>query len=119
MTDTGSDDLVWRALASAHRRRILDALRERRRTTGELVQVLPELSRFAVMQHLGVLVEAGLVLVHREGRIRWNSLNVVPLQRIHERWISPYQSMWAGAMLRIRQRSEAASRKETAREESE
>jgi DNA-binding transcriptional ArsR family regulator len=107
---TGSDDLVWRALASPHRRRILDALRTERRTTGDLAELLPDLSRYAVMQHLGVLVEAGLVLVHREGRVRWNSLNVVPLQRIYERWITPYQSLWAAAMLDIKRRVEGASR---------
>jgi len=115
-SDTGSDDLVWRALASPHRRRILDTLRHGSRTTGDLVDVFPDLSRYAVMQHLGVLVEAGLVLVHREGRIRWNSLNVVPLQRIHERWITPYQSLWATTMLDIKRRVEGAPTKKPGRE---
>ena len=117
--DEGSDDLVWRALASPHRRRILDALRERERTTGDLVALSPELSRFAVMQHLGVLVEAGLVLVHREGRARWNALNVVPLQRIVERWMTPYQSLWASAMFDIKRKVEGSPKGSRNREKTE
>ena len=56
-------------------------------TTGELAATQPELSRFAVMQHLGVLETAGLVLVRREGRRRLNYLNAVPVQQVCERWV--------------------------------
>ncbi len=115
--DPGSDDLVWRALASPHRRQILDALRAGSRSTGDLADLLPELSRYAVMQHLGVLVEAGLVLVHREGRVRWNSLNTIPLQQIYERWITPYQSLWAGTMLDIKRQVEGAQAGSSTRKE--
>ena len=64
------DDLepVWRALANPVRRAILDALRDGPLTTGALAERCPELTRFAVMQHLGVLVEAELVIPRREGR---------------------------------------------------
>ena len=71
---------VWRALASPWRRRLLDRLRTAPATTGELAAGLPELSRFAVMQHLAVLTEAGLVLPERRGRDRVNHLNPVPLR---------------------------------------
>jgi len=114
--DEGGEDLVWRALASPHRRRILDALRDGPKITGDLAAVLPELSRYAVMQHLGVLAEAGLVLVHRQGRVRWNSLHVVPLQRIVERWMTPYQSLWASAMLDIKRRVEGSPKPTRTRE---
>src|ERR1700740_2468300 len=63
---------VWRALASPWRRRLLDQLRTGPATTGELAAELPELSRFAVMQHLAVLTDAGLVLPERRGRDRVN-----------------------------------------------
>ena len=56
------DDAVWRALANPLRRAILDVLRTGPRTTSELVEAL-ETSRHVVMQHLGVLREADLVLV--------------------------------------------------------
>lgn len=116
MSEQPKDDKVWRALGSPIRRKLLDALREGSKTTGDLDGLFPELSRYAVMQHLSVLVDADLVLVHREGRVRWNSLNVVPLQRIYERWISPYQSLWAGAMTRLKQAVEAPDSEESRKE---
>lgn len=56
-------------------------------TTGELAATQPDLSRFAVMQHLGVLESAGLVLARREGRRRLNYLNAAPVQQVLERWL--------------------------------
>lgn len=42
------------------------------------------------MQHLAVLEDAGLVIVKRKGRYRWNYLDAIPIKRIHDRWIGPY-----------------------------
>ena len=78
---------------------MLDALREGAMTTGSLCTVLPELSRYAVMQHLRVLEGAGVVLVRREGRERWNELNAVPIQRELERWLSSFQQASASQLL--------------------
>jgi DNA-binding transcriptional ArsR family regulator len=86
--DAAEPDL-WRALASPWRRRLLDLLREAPATTGALASQLPELSRFAVMQHLGVLTDAGVVVVERRGRDRVNHLNPVPLREWYERWVQP------------------------------
>ena len=96
---------VWKALADPTRRRLLDLLRDRERTTGELCEQFP-LSRFAVMKHLSILEQAGLVIVERHGRERWNYLNVVPIQQIYERWISGYQAFWASSLLRLKARIE-------------
>src|SRR5882672_10103119 len=101
---------VFRALADPSRRRILDLLRERPRTTGELAAAFPR-SRFAVMKHLGVLERARLVVPRREGRLRWNHLNAIPLERLYERWVKPYESHWAGALLGVERAARAASRK--------
>ena len=90
---------MWKALSSPHRRAILDALRDGPRTTSELGEVLPELSRYAVMQHLGVLERAGVVLVRREGRERRNELNAVPIQRELERWLNSFQRATASQLL--------------------
>ncbi|HTZ92721.1 MAG TPA: helix-turn-helix domain-containing protein [Streptosporangiaceae bacterium] len=46
-------------MASPWRRRLLDLLRNGPATTGALAGQIPELSRSAVMQHLGVLADAG------------------------------------------------------------
>ena len=96
------DDAVWRALANPQRRRILDLLRGKPRTTGELAARFGDLSRYAVMQHLGVLVEAGLVVVRRDGRERWNHLNPVPIRAIYERWVSRYAEQDAKALISLK-----------------
>jgi len=70
-------------------------------TTGELSDQF-DVSRYAVMKHLDVLVEAELVVIRREGRERWNHLNAVPLQQVYERWLRPYEDEWASSLLRLR-----------------
>lgn len=90
---------IWKALGSPHRRSLLDALKDGPKTTSALCDVLPGLSRYAVMQHLGVLERAGVVLVRREGRERWNELNAVPIQRELERWLNGFQQAAASQLL--------------------
>lgn len=89
-------DRIFKALASAVRRRILDDLRDQPLTTGTLCTHFPELDRCTVMQHLKVLEEADLLTVVRRGRERWNHLNPLPIHAIHERWIGPHA---AGAVV--------------------
>src|ERR1700729_3945176 len=79
---------VFKALADDRRRGILDLLRDGPKTTGELRAHCKRGDRCTVMQHLGVLETAGLVIAKREGRVRWNYLNGVPMQEIYDRWIS-------------------------------
>jgi DNA-binding transcriptional ArsR family regulator len=102
-----NEDLAaaWKALADSTRRQILDLLKGGPRTTGEVCAHF-RTSRFAVMKHLSVLERAGLVIVERQGRERWNYLNAVPLQRIYERWISGYAGLWAASLTRLTQHVE-------------
>lgn len=86
------EEKVFKALADGRRRKILDLLKSDGRTTGELCSKFPELDRCTVMQHLGILERAGLIIVRREGRLRWNYLNPLPIKEIYDRWISPYAS---------------------------
>jgi DNA-binding transcriptional ArsR family regulator len=60
------------------------------------------------MQHLGVLEEAGLVVVRRRGRERWNHLDPVPIRRIYERWVRRYEEPFVSALTEIKARAEAA-----------
>lgn len=90
MSEDDGIDKVFRALASPTRRALLDELRDRPRTTGELCESFAELDRCTVMQHLRVLADADLLVVRREGRVRWNHLNVLPIKQIHDRWIGAY-----------------------------
>jgi len=72
-----SIDRIFRALADRRRRRILDLLKSGPLTTGELCAHFPKLDRCMVMQHLGVIERADLVIVKREGRLRWNYRDVM------------------------------------------
>jgi len=104
-----ADDLdpVWKALADETRRAILDFLRVRPRTTTEVVEQFPRLSRFGVMKHMDVLRDAGLISTREEGRKRINTLNAVPIRRIYERWVSRFEGSWAETLLRIQEDVEA------------
>jgi len=95
-------DPVWRALANPARRRILDLLRDGPRTTGDLAERFPELTRFAVMQHLRVLEEADLLVARRSGRERYNYLNAVPIQRVYDRWVVRYMQPWTEALVGLK-----------------
>ncbi|MEQ8317214.1 MAG: helix-turn-helix domain-containing protein [Phycisphaerales bacterium] len=99
-------DGVWKALSDPTRRAILDLLRAGRATTGDVASAFPTLSRFAVMKHLTVLEEAGLVIARKEGRRKFNYLNAVPLRRVYERWVSKYQDRWAGSLIGLQQLAE-------------
>jgi DNA-binding transcriptional ArsR family regulator/uncharacterized protein YndB with AHSA1/START domain len=97
----GTDDAFWRALANPWRRRILDLLRGGPRTTGDLAERLPEVSRYAVMQHLSVLTDAGLVVVERRGRHRFNHVNAAVLRRSYDRWVDRYADGLAGELVAL------------------
>ncbi len=84
------DELVFKALADGRRRQMLDLLKSEPYTTGDLCARFPRMNRCTVMQHLGVLERAGLIIVKREGRLRWNYINPLPIKAIHDRWISPH-----------------------------
>ena len=101
------DDLVFKALAGADRRKILDRLRDAPMTTGELGKQLPWLDRTTVMQHLGVLENARLIISKKAGRCRWNYLDVSPIQRIHERWIQAYAVPSASLLSKLQHDIEA------------
>ncbi|MEM1203770.1 MAG: metalloregulator ArsR/SmtB family transcription factor [Acidobacteriota bacterium] len=100
------DDAVWRALADPTRRRILDRLRAGPLTTGALADLFP-VSRYAVMKHLKVLVDADLVLIERRGRERYNRLNAVPIRAIYRRWIRPFEETSADRLLRLKEHLES------------
>lgn len=90
MSTRDKQDAVFKALADSRRRDILDLLKSAPRTTGDLCAHFRKLDRCTVMQHLRVLERADLIIVRREGRLRWNYLNALPIKDIHDRWISQY-----------------------------
>ena len=93
---------VFKALSDSKRRKILDLLKDAPKTTGELCAYFKKLDRCTVMQHLGVLEKAGLVIVKWEGRLRWNYLNVIPIQEIYDRWINQYAAPSVELLARLK-----------------
>ena len=83
---------LFELLADPQRRRILDLLRERERSVGELVGALG-LSQPGVSKHLRALKEADLVEVRQEAQRRWYRLRPGPLAEI-DAWIAPYRRFW-------------------------
>ncbi len=100
-------EFVWRALSSPHRRQILDLLRAGPLTTGEISRELPDLSRFAIMQHLQVLEEARLVLSRKEGRARLNYSNPIPIREELGRWLDSHSMTAAETALHLRKYAES------------
>ena len=89
-------DAVFKALADASRRELLDRLRaENGQTLGELCERLAKtgigMSRQAVSKHLAILEEANLVATVNRGREKLHYLNPVPIHEIAERWIGKFE----------------------------
>jgi len=100
-------DLIFKALGDSRRREMLDLLKVRSRTTGELVGHFKQLDRCTVMQHLHVLEKADLIILQREGRIRWNYINPLPIKELHDRWIGGYADAAIDLLARMKREIEA------------
>src|SRR5882672_932295 len=84
-------DAVFKALADASRRELLDRLRaDNGRTLNELCARLA-MTRQAVSKHLAILEAANLVAVVWKGREKLHYLNPVPIHEIAERWIGKFE----------------------------
>ena len=95
-----NEALVFKALADDTRRALLDALFVHDgQTVVALCERFPEMTRFGVMKHLGVLEAANLVTTRREGRTKLHFLNPVPIQQLAQRWISKYAQPFTHAMV--------------------
>ncbi len=85
------DDAVFKALADASRRQLLDRLHER---NGQTLNALCEdlnMSRQAVAKHLAILEEANLISTEKHGREKLHFINAVPINGIAERWINKFE----------------------------
>ena len=86
-----SVDKVFKALADASRRQLLDRLFARNgQTLGELCAHL-DMTRQAVTKHLALLEDANLVATVWRGREKLHYLNPVPINELAERWIGKYE----------------------------
>lgn len=99
---------MFKALADATRRFLLDLLFARDgRTLTELESEL-DMTRFGVMKHLRILETAGLVITRRSGREKLHFLNPVPIRLIHDRWIDKYRERRVSALAELKRELEGS-----------
>jgi len=100
-------DEVFKALADASRRELLDRLRaDNGRTLNQLCACL-DMTRQAVSKHLGILEEANLVATVKQGREKLHYLNPVPIHDIAERWIGKFERHRLQALSELKKGLEA------------
>jgi DNA-binding transcriptional ArsR family regulator len=97
-----SMDAVFMALSHQARRRMLDLIRDMPGCSIADICKYFDISRIAVMKHLNVLYESQLVISRRVGRRRELFFNPVPIQMIHDRWVSEYSEFWATRALDLK-----------------
>ena len=112
MLSPESMDAVFQALAHSDRRRMLDHVKRHPGCSVSEVAAGFDVTRIAVMRHLTVLEEAGLLISEKRGRTRHLYLNIVPIQAIHDRWTSEYAALWAGRVLDIKHLAEQRAARE-------
>ena len=104
-----NDDAVFRALADASRRQLLDRLLQKNgQTLGHLCEGL-DMTRQAVAKHLVILEEANLVACKRQGREKLHFINPVPINEIAERWIRKFERRHLSALSALKKRLEGES----------
>ena len=100
-------DEVFKALADASRRSLLDRLHARGgQTLNELCDGL-DMTRQAVTKHLVILEEANLVTTYKHGREKLHYLNPVPIHEIADRWIGKFERSRLQALSELKKGLEA------------
>lgn len=104
-------DAVFKALADATRRDLLDELFRNDGQTLHALEAHFDMTRYGVMKHLRILEEAGLVVTRRRGREKLHFLNPVPIRLVHDRWVSKYAEPWAAGLSDLKTRLESPMEK--------
>jgi DNA-binding transcriptional ArsR family regulator len=86
-----NDDKVFKALADASRRKLLDRLRKKAGLTLNELCEGHDMSRQAVTKHLVLLEAANLVVTKKQGREKLHFLNPIPINQIYMRWIGKFE----------------------------
>lgn len=89
--ETSVEDKVFKALADASRRALLDHLRKDNGQTLGALCAQHDMTRQAVTKHLAILEDANLVVTVKRGREKLHYLNPVPIERIYSRWIGKFE----------------------------
>ncbi|MGA7416105.1 MAG: helix-turn-helix domain-containing protein [Bryobacteraceae bacterium] len=99
-------DKVFKTLADPSRRELIDRLHAKNgQTLSELCKGL-DMARQSVTQHLGLLEDANLISVRRQGREKLHYFNPVPIHEIYERWIRKFEQDRLGALHNLKTKLE-------------
>ena len=97
------EDKVFKALADASRRALLDRLRKKNGLTVNDLCEGHDMSRQAVTKHLAMLEAANLVVTKWQGREKLHYLNPVPIHEIYRRWIGKFERSRLQALHNLKQ----------------
>lgn len=100
-----TDNTAYDAISDPTRRSILDALRDRELSAGDIAKLFP-VSRPAVSRHIRVLRLAGLLTERRSAQSRLYSINAHPLAEV-DRWIQDYRAFWETRLLDLKSYAES------------
>jgi DNA-binding transcriptional ArsR family regulator len=104
-----AEDKVFKALADASRRQLLDRLRKKKGLTLNELCEGHDMSRQAVTKHLALLEAANLVVTVKRGREKLHYLNPVPIDAIYARWIGKFERGRLQALHNLKQALEEDS----------
>lgn len=106
-------DDIFKALADANRRELLDSLAVNNgQTLQQLEQILPNMTRFGVMKHLKILEAANLISHRKIGKYKHHYLNPVPIAEISNRWIDKFTKHTSCNLNRLKAKLEATSKED-------
>ena len=99
-------DVVFKALADASRRALLDRLYARNGQTLNELSAGLVMTRQAIAKHLGILEAANLATTLRHGREQLHYLNPVPIHQIGDRWIKKFERGKLAALSELKRQFE-------------
>lgn len=91
---------AFSAIADPTRRAILDLVRTRELSAGDIARRFP-VSRPAIAKHVRVLRQAGLLRERRASTQRFYSLDPAALQAV-DQWLAPYRLFWAARLVDLK-----------------
>jgi DNA-binding transcriptional ArsR family regulator len=101
-------DSAFGAIADPTRRAILDLVRQRELSAGDIARRFP-VSRPAIAKHVRVLRLAGLLRERREATQRFYRLDPAALQAV-DQWLAPYRLFWAARLIDLKRVVEAEAK---------
>lgn len=103
-------DRVFYALSDSKRRSIIEMLSEKEMTVSQIANSF-SISLVGVSKHIKVLEQAGLIKVHKIGRVNKCRLNG-PGFKCSIKWVNTYGNIWRASDDRLRTELERLNKKE-------